>query len=448
MRRLILALVGAISAEAAAQSTPLADSVMRLNRAGLWEQAGQLAQASWSKTSSPDERCGLQAMGAYALVRTGRLEAANQNIKAFDDQCAGVATAAQYKLDLEKLRQEVTLPSLPTTGLDFSGMDAFWPVVDVLARDVEPSAAQWHTLFSTIGYRLSIRMVNTTQRDMEIALRPSNRALFDSLAKLPDTDDDANRIRHIARAVTHRAELLQYRDSVTSALPIAQAIARAAQFLPPHATDGKRPPLVAFAIFRDDAYSLGQQIVVDLDHVYVEGGLTDLLAHEFHHSYLSTLNRLQFSTLADPSGPLLRALNNARNEGIADLIDKPHPLAFDKSPGMAAYAKRYNAAYARTPQVIQSIDSALAVAAGDSTKLREVGARVAQLLPSNGHYNGSYVAREIYETFGVDSLYPGVSNPFAFWRTYGEAERRHGRPWPFSAKAQQLLDALEKTHIR
>jgi hypothetical protein len=337
-------------------------------------------------------------------------------------------------------------PPLPVTGLDFSGVDAFWPVADLLMKDVEPSDAQWSTLFSTVGYRLSLRMVGTTRSDMEIALKPSMRAVFDSVSRL-DTDQ-AGRVKHIARAATHRTELAAYRDSITRALPVQEAIARAARFLPSGATDGKEPPLVAFAIFRDDAYSLGpRQIIVDLDHVLIEGGLTDLMAHEFHHSYLSALNRVAFPPQSDAAAPLVRALNNARNEGIADLIDKPYPLHYDKSPGMAAYARRYNEAYARTPQVIRSIDSALAVAADDSTKLRDVGQRVAQLLPSNGHYNGSYVAREIHETFGVDSLFPGVANPFAFWRAYGEAEVKHGRPWPFSPESQALLDALERRYV-
>jgi hypothetical protein len=77
-----------------------------------------------------------------------------------------------------------------------------------------------------------------------------------------------------------------------------------------------------------------------------------------------------------------------------------------------------------------------------------VGQRVAALLPSNGHYNGSYVAREVYETFGVDSLYPGVASPFALLRTYAAAERKRGNPPPFSPKAIGLLDNLERRYQR
>jgi hypothetical protein len=343
------------------------------------------------------------------------------------------------------LQARPSLPPLPMTGLDFSGVDEFWRMADMLLKDVEPSDEDWQRMASSVGYRMSLRQVPTTRLDMEIALRPSRRAAFDSLTKLQT--DQAGRLSHLARAVRNRAALAHYRDSVSKSLPVQQAVALASKYLPPHATDGKQPPLVAFALFRDDAYSNGPAgVIVDLDHVYVSGGLTLLLAHEFHHSYLSGLSAIRFPSGNDASVTLVRALNNARNEGIADLIDKPHPLVDSTSPEMIAYAKRYNAAYDRTPQVIHSIDSAIVVAADDSTKLREVGARVQELLPSNGHYNGSYVAREIYETFGVDSLFPGVSNPFAFWRTYAEAEAKRGNPPPFSPKSVALLDGLEKRY--
>ena len=436
-----------LTASATAQSPSLqADSVIALTDAGHWDAAVRLAQDALRHATTQEDRCALFSASAFALSRAGRLDAAAQQISSFDHQCTDAPPGFRYRTLVDSLRPSLDLPRVPATGLDFSSIYAFWSVADELQRDVEPSEAEWHTLFSTTGYRLSMRLVPSTRRDMEIALRPSRRASFDSVAPLPDTDDDANRIKHIARAVADRAGSMRYRDSIANALPLAQATANAAKFLPPHATDGKNPPLVAFAIFRDDAYSLGDQIVVDLEHVYTEGGLVDLLSHEFHHSYLSSIDRTAFPSNDDPAAPLVRVLRAARNEGIADLVDKPYPLRA-ATPTMAAYAKRYNAAYARTPQVIHSIDSVLAIAADDPTKLSDAGAQVGALLPSNGHYNGSYLAREILETFGVDSLYPGTMNPFAFWRTYGEAEVKHGRPWPLSPKSQALLDALEKKYI-
>lgn len=443
MRRMALIALFALTVRAGAQ-TPLADSAQKLVRASLWNQAGEYIQAGLQRTTSQDDRCGLVANAIYALAQMGALESARQELEYYDQHCADVPVAATYAPSLASVRSELNLPPLPRAGLDFSGVDQFWKVADLLAKDVEPSDADWRALFTSVGYRLAMRMIASTRSDFEIALMPSKSAARDSVAKL--RNDTPARVTHIASAYAHRAELARYRDSVSRALPVQQAIALASKFLPPHATDGKQPPLVAFAIFRNDAYSLGPEaIIVDLERVRSKGDLTLLLAHEFHHSFLAGLDRVRFPSMDDRAATLVHALMGARNEGIADLIDKPYPLP--EATG-GNYAKTYNAAYARTPEVIHSIDSLLAIAADDSTRLSDVGRRVANLLPSNGHYNGSYVAREIYETFGVDSLFPAVYNPFALWRTYGEAEAKHGRPWPFSPKSQALLDAIESKYVK
>ena len=44
-------------------------------------------------------------------------------------------------------------PIMPSTGLDFSAIDQFWRLVDVLTRDAEPTDAQWSALLATPGYQ-------------------------------------------------------------------------------------------------------------------------------------------------------------------------------------------------------------------------------------------------------------------------------------------------------
>jgi hypothetical protein len=429
-----------------AVATPVADSATRLNRLGKWDDAATLARATLRANVGIDEQCGLLFSLAYADAHIGRLDDAGATLEKFFERCRTVASATQYESAAADLHREVELPPLPRTGLDFSGVDAFWPVADILAADREPSEAEWTALFRTTGYRMAVRVSSTLRRDMEIALRPSRRAALDSLRRLT-ANSVPSRAEHLANVYADRAALTAYRDSVAHGLPIERATARTSRFLPPHATDGKAPPPVVFAFFADDAYSLPPDaIVVDMEHVRVGTDLTLMLAHELHHWFLAGLDALNFPSGPDPSVGLVRALTFARNEGIADLIDKPYPLSRQGTVG-AVYSRMYNEAYARTPAVIRSIDSALVVAAEDSTKLQAVGMRVQQLLPSSGHFNGSYVAREIYETFGVDSLFPGIANPFAFWRAYAEAEVKRGNPNPFSPKAVALLNALEKKYL-
>jgi hypothetical protein len=74
------------------------------------------------------------------------------------------------------------------------------------------------------------------------------------------------------------------------------------------------------------------------------------------------------------------------------------------------------------------------------------GQRARQLLWSNSHANGAYVARTVYEQFGVDSLFPGISNPAALLRTYVAAERARGNPSPFTPKGWGVIEQFERRY--
>ncbi len=246
--------------------------------------------------ATADEKCSLRIDILESQERMGLLEGAASEFKTFDPQCGESAAARARAGELTRIRSETTLPPLPTPASTFPASTNSGALADQLTKDVEPSEDDWHRFASSVGYRLSLQLVPTTRFDMEIALRPSRGAEFDSLTKI--ANDQADRLRHLRATMTHRVALTAYRDSLTRSLPVDKAVAIMARFLPPHATDGKIPPLVAFGLFRDDAYSLGPRgVVIDLDHVYEEGGLENLLAHEFHHSYLSAM-----SSLREPQG--------------------------------------------------------------------------------------------------------------------------------------------------
>lgn len=341
--------------------------------------------------------------------------------------------------------------TMPATGIDFSGVDQFWKIVDILSRDVEPTAAQWNALSSTPAYRLALtNLGNGFLDDIDLTFKPSRRAEFEAVAKADDPH--GLQVKHLALAVTRRAELIAYRDSLARSTPIADAIAIAAKLLPAGATKNGAPPLVAFAIFRDDGYSLPRGIVVDLLYARVSaiGGtpLTLNLAHEFHHSYVNRMEKpVPPENATDADAGLRQALHDLRNEGLADLIDKPYPFS-SPNPGVAAYVARYNAEYARTPAVVQQFDSLLVAVHDDASIMPAVSRRARGLFWSNGHPNGAYIAREIQQTFGVDSLIPAARSPAVFLRIFASAEAKHGRPAPLSPKAVQVLDALDAKYWR
>lgn len=336
-------------------------------------------------------------------------------------------------------------PTARIAAFDFSGIDAFWRVADVLARDSEPSRDDWQTLLTTADYLpMQVAARAAVQEDMELAFRPARRAAFDSVSRLASRSP---RLTHFRRAAALRAELFAFRESLTGWRGIPSAVALAAKFLPPGAANVGDPPPVAFNLIRMDNYSLASGVAVDLLNAY-HGNLVLILGHEFHHTYLNRANPTALPLLGQgPDGALRGILESLRNEGMADLIDKPYPLT-SPDPERAEYVARYNDEYAHTPTTIHLLDSLLTLVAQDSTTTASIAQRVQMLLWSGGHPNGAYMARAIYEAFGVDSLFPGVTDPAAFLRTYAAVVQHRGGPPPFSSSAMGVMEKLERRFWR
>ena len=427
----------------AAQTRPLSDSVMALNRAGKWEQAGQLADRAMRTAPNVEERCAVFVGGLYAAARLSLIVTGPRQLTVFDDMCANTTAVRQSARVLEEIRRIFTLPPMPTTGVDWSGVDQFWMAVDTLSRDIEPSPAQWRALLISPGYRIATISHPTIARAIELAFKPSRRAQRDSvLARL---SEDSATIAHLLAAAAARDDLKRFRAALAPhvADSIAYAIRNAGRFLPPGATD-RAPPLVTFTIFASDGYSQEPGVVLDLYHVR-ETGLADFLSHEFHHHYGSALDRTTYAVNAGDNR-LYQQIKQLKNEGIADMIDKPHPLV--EPPGMQWYADLYNAAYDKTPATLKVLDSLLVAAGTDSAKLVAAGRRAQSLLISGSHPNGAYMARTILDTFGRDSLISTMPSAFVFIRMYEAAEAKRGNASPFSATGRAALSTMESRHLK
>ena len=437
-----LLLVSAASV-AMAQTRPMSDSVMALNRAGKWEQAGQLASASLRSAPNVEERCALFIGGLYASARMLQFANGPGQLKSFDDMCANTMVAKQYARDIEQIRRDFDLPPMPSGGIDWSAVDQFWMAVDTLSRDIEPSPAQWHAMLTTPGYRIAMISHPTIAHLIEIALKPSRRAERDSV--LRRSSEDSATVSHLMTVVAARAELARYRAALEPVVPdtIAIAVKNASRFLSAGAVDHP-PPLVTFTVFTSDGYAQAPGIVIDLQHAR-ENGLTDFLSHELHHEFGSRLDRTIGGST--PDGRLYGVIRQLKNEGIADMLDKAqHPLV--TPPSMKVYADGYNAAYDRTPAALKVLDSLLAGAGTDSAKLVAAGTRAARLLPYGSHPNGAFMAHTILDVFGRDSLVATVPSAFAFIRMYEAAEAKRGNPPVFSAASLATLSAMETRHLK
>jgi hypothetical protein len=351
-------------------------------------------------------------------------------------------------LSLAAAQTQTGAPALPPTGVDYSGIDEFYKVAAILSTDAEPTDAQWNALLSTPGYRFVAQQFRNEKAQLQLALKPSKKAARDSV--LSRQSDQALALRHLMRAVEQRDAVLATRAALQASIAdsIQLAVRAAAHFLPKGAVETRPVPFIAFAVFGDDGYAVDGGVL--LDPLFVkEEGLVPLISHEFHHAFTAGLERSIRPGVGAPpyDVALASSLRALRNEGIADQIDKPHPLP-PTNGALAWYVPRYNDVYARTPAILHAVDSLLAVVRDDSTKAQAAGQQARTLLWSNSHPNGAYMAREIVETFGVDSLMPGIYNFVAFLRAYASAEAKRGNPPPFSAQALEKLNDIERRYIR
>lgn len=440
--RLSLALLFAAT-PLTAQVQAFADSASAARQAGQWETLGRLAVRGTDAAKTQEDRCLFFLEGVLAATRLWRFASAPGRLKAFDDQCGSSALAAHEAATLADIRRELELPPMPIGPVDWTAVDQFWMMVDTLSRGIDPSRAQWRALMSTPGYRIAMISHSEIQRQIDIAFRPARRAERDSILKR--ASGDSTTISHLLDVAAARVELVRFRAGLEPVMPdtIAVAIKNASRLLPAGAADHAVPPLVTITFFASDGYSQQPGIVLDLYHVR-ESGLTNFLSHEFHHSLSSRLDRV--GPVSGAYARLYQSLRALRNEGIADMIDKPHPLT--GAAGMQWYVTGYNTAYAATPAKLRVLDSLLVAAAADSTVANAAADKARALLPYNSHPNGAYMARTILETFGADSLIAGVYSPFHFLRTFSAAESRRGDPAPFSPAAVALLDAMERRYVK
>jgi hypothetical protein len=341
-----------------------------------------------------------------------------------------------------------SVSALPPTGVDYSGIDAFYRIADILVKGDEPTPDQWQSLLSTPGYQLVAQQNQGIRQMLLFALSPTKKAERDAIL-LSDTDA-ALGTRHIIRAYEQREAILRIRDELVRGMAdsIARSLRMASPFLPKGLVDRGPPPFIGFAIFGDDGYAVDGGVL--LDPLFVkEEGLIPLLAHEFHHLFTSTLDRTirpQFGAQPPYDVALVMPLVHLRNEGIADLIDKTYPLP-PTTGALSWYVPRYNDFYARSPQIVKSLDSLLTVVRDDTSATLAAAQATHGLLWSNSHPTGAYMARTIFQTFGTDSLLPGLFNPFAFLRAFSSAEIRRGNPPAFSRKSLEVLADMESRYI-
>ena len=330
----------------------------------------------------------------------------------------------------------------PNPSFDFSGIDAFWSVVDTLEQDRGPALEQWNRLFATPGYAALVASEFERayfERLFTIAYMPSMR---ESLSTELEGRNGRN-LRHYLRARELRDALAAQEERLRTEPLCEPALERTAAFLPQPPVDGCPP--VSFVIFANDGRGY-DPIVIDL-LASMTWDIEPFLAHEFHHWLRNRQLAFDEAAVGPDDYAALWTLSQIQAEGIADQIDKAAWIADPSGTpaGREGYAARYRENLAATPVLLRSVDSLLC-RPGTEPEGRAAGEQLQEIVPQSGHPTGFYMARAIDRGLGRAALTSDFANPFLFFARYQEAGG--GTRTAFSECAQAALSELRRRYER
>ena len=331
------------------------------------------------------------------------------------------------------------------SGYDTSGLDRFWEVADVLADDRDPTDAEWARLLGHPGYvriERSGGRADAVRRCMPLVFKPSARG---GLAAALEGDD--GRVRRVcAHLEAHRDdrdEILAYAASLAGSDDVRLASERAAEYLPPGATDGETPPVYVL-LFESNGFG-GASIALDVMHLLdMEDEMRmGYLAHELHHGYMRRAER-SWTDAADDA--IVNGLDGLAVEGVASMLDKQPWLDAgyaDRFEGELAGAIRaFRPLVERSDEVLAEVDRLLVSVARGETPAADAGPAIHRALPWGGHPTGLYMARTIEAARGPEALAALATDPVAFVLAYHEAASTRDDRFDFSPEAVALLRDL------
>ena len=280
-----------------------------------------------------------------------------------------------------------TAQELANPTFDFSSMESFWRVVELLEGDREPSPAQWDSLLSTPGYKA----LTASEFDPDffvacftLAYKPSHE---DELRESMKEPRKARYLKHYLEVRDRKAALLEHQARLCKEDMMTEAVEEARRFLPDD-IPSTYPP-VAFVVFADDGRGY-DPIVIDLLSS-MNWPFDAFLAHESHHWYRNRLLAFRSDKIDAEDEYLVATLKQIQAEGIADQIDKASWF----EPGAEVperwreYATRYREAHSKSAHLILALDSLLCVMGDAPADARQHhGKEIAELIPMSGHPTG------------------------------------------------------------
>ena len=248
------------------------------------------------------------------------------------------------------------------TGFDFSGIDQFWKIAEILERDLEPSETEWSDLFQTPGYRELMRRESSFNED---SFKNSFRRVFkpsESQALGKALEKGTNRrLAHYAGVKFRRGDLKAFQERLVTGDFMEAALKKARDYLPQGAMDDRPEPPVSFIFFDPDGRGY-VPIIIDLAYAYDKDktdSLVDFLAHEIHHYYRNRNTDYDEGNIQVGHAEFVNSLNQLQIEGIADQIDKHERFFLAENPDDSDYAKQYRKHVEDSPRILDRVNAVL-----------------------------------------------------------------------------------------
>jgi hypothetical protein len=352
-------------------------------------------------------------------------------------------------------------------SFDFSGIEEFWKIVDILKTDREPTGEQWEALFDTPGYAELIRREfkpDYFKNAMRAVYRPSQQSLAEELIQRDKQEGgflawytplviegfrNAGRDRHWIQARIEGLRSYPY---------LKKAAEEALRYLPEEKAEDY--PAVSFIIFNDSrGYTpliIGLSEKEELspaewDCLRRQGRdkhwpFVLHLAHEAFHLYRDRKQEFHFPERDSPDYPIVWILDQIENEGIGDLINRA-PLYYDDGCfAETDEAARYHKEQEAQPSIIRIMDAIVKEMAVRPSLGGQLGKQLQSFIPQSGHPTGFFMAREILRQGGGETLVEIVRNPFQFFDLYNDAARKGGQAPDFSDQAIHFIKMLENKY--
>ncbi|HEV7782080.1 MAG TPA: DUF5700 domain-containing putative Zn-dependent protease [Chitinophagaceae bacterium] len=329
--------------------------------------------------------------------------------------------------------------------IDLTAMEHVWKIIGKLEKEVKPSEDEWKALFETPGYKaLGDWNNDNIRKNFELVYLPSRKAELDTVLRTAHYWLKRD-LSHLIQVQQQQEEIKKYQVQLNVDKIIDEALQRAEVYLPKGITNKQPPPPIRFVVFSPDARANNGNIIYDiqLSRKQGENQFINVIAHEVHHHYSFLIEETLFNFPAGASSyePILSAISLLRGEGIADLIDKTYPPVIVNND-TAGYNLKISAQRLQTPKMKQ-LDSILCKMSDDTTGMYEMGKKAMGLFPSNGHYNGQYMAVLIKKHLGTAPLIEASSNPFLFFCLYRQACQKEKTEYILSDKAMAFINRME-----